>query len=50
MQVRILFLVAQSICSTLDDADLVFQSFNKAEGDLVLWPALMVACRQHCPG
>src|SRR6188474_654906 len=34
------FFVAQAVGSTLDDADLVVQSFHESQGDLVLWPAI----------
>ena len=30
------FFVAQSVCATLDDADLIVQTFNESERDLVL--------------
>ena len=39
LQSQVLFVV-QSVCSTLDDADLVVQSFHESEGDLVLWPTI----------
>ena len=39
LQSQVLFVV-QSVCSTLDDADLVVQSFHASEGDLVLWPTI----------
>src|SRR5450755_2953748 len=39
LQPQVVF-VAQSVCSALDDADLVIQALHEAEGDLVLWPAV----------
>ena len=34
------FLVAQAVCATLDDADFVVQSFHESKRDLVLWLAV----------
>jgi len=35
-----IFLVAQSVCAALDDANLVVQSFDESKRDLVLWLAV----------
>ena len=34
------FLVAQSVCSALDDTNLIVESFHESERDFVLWPAV----------
>src|ERR1700752_5378122 len=31
-----IFFIAQSVCASLNDADLIVQAFNEPEGDLVL--------------